>query len=165
MSRISSHILSPAVILGVFVLDRWSKNWILTRLDVGESIPVLPFFQITHLQNTGVAFGMGQERNGIFIVTSVVMLVVLLFLRRHWEREHGGNLILKIGLALVIGGALGNLYDRLAYGSVVDFLLFFIGRWQWPAFNVADSAICVGAGLLLWSQWKDKDRTTTPLIA
>jgi signal peptidase II len=154
VSRLALRLLSPAVILGVFALDRWSKALVLTRVYFGESIPVLPFFHITHLQNTGVAFGMGQERNALFILTSAALLVVLLVMRRRWEREQPENLGLKIGLALVIGGALGNLYDRIAYGSVVDFLLFFVGEYHWPAFNAADSAICTGAGLLLWSQWR-----------
>lgn len=121
---------------------------------LGESYDILPFFHITYVENTGAAFSLGQNRNSFFIAASIVILMVLFFLKRQWEKIEPENLKLKIGMALVIAGALGNLYDRIKLGSVVDFLDFFVGVHHWPAFNVADSAICVGAFLLAISQWK-----------
>ena len=123
---------------------------------LGESIPLLSFFHITYVENTGAAFSLGQNRNNFFVIVSIVMLVILFVLRHRWEKKDPHNLLLKLSLALIIGGALGNLHDRIRYGSVVDFLDFFAGAYHWPAFNVADSAICVGAFLLGFSQWKSK---------
>lgn len=144
------------IVLVIFFLDRFTKYLIQKKLLLGESREIAPFFHITYLENTGAAFSMGQNQNKFFIVVSVIVLLIIFFLRRQWERSEPRNLNLKIGLALVIGGALGNLYDRIRYGSVVDFLDFFIDSHHWPAFNVADSAICVGALLLACAQWKDK---------
>ncbi len=148
--------LSVFIILITFFLDRASKYYILKHFNYGVPYEVLPFFQLTYVENTGVAFGMGQGGNLFFMISTVLILGALLWMRRKWEKEEPDNLKLKVGLALVISGALGNLYDRIAYGFVVDFLDFFVGGWHWPAFNVADSCICVGAFLLALSQWKKK---------
>ncbi|MEI7528461.1 MAG: signal peptidase II [Elusimicrobiota bacterium] len=132
---------SPAAVLAIFVLDRLSKVWALEHV-FPRSVAVLPFLRLTYAENTGVAFGMFHGNNLFFIVVSAALVAVLLFFRR---RIRAGGLAAEAGLALVLGGALGNLYDRLVYGFVVDFfdLSFF------PAvFNVADSAITVGAALL-----------------
>lgn len=147
---------SPFFIVSIFILDRLTKVLIQQKLFLGESIPVLPFFHLTHLENTGIAFGLGQGWNHFFIGSTIVILILLLVLRRKWERAEPENLKLKTALALVIGGALGNLYDRIVYGRVTDFLDFFIGSHHWPAFNIADSAICVGTFLLISSQLKKK---------
>ncbi|MFA6433353.1 MAG: signal peptidase II [Elusimicrobiales bacterium] len=133
--------LDPALILAVFFLDRLSKTLVLKYLYPGSE-PVLPFFKLTYVENTGVAFGMFRDSNDFFIVFSAVLIAALLVFRRKCS---GRGPAVSAGLALVLGGALGNLYDRLAYGFVVDFfdLSFF------PAvFNIADSAITAGAVLL-----------------
>ncbi len=91
---------------------------------------------------------------------AAALLVALLVLRHRWEKKYGMDMKLRIGIALVIGGALGNLYDRIVFGSVIDFLDFFIGSYHWPAFNIADSAICIGAALLAIAQWKEKVSTS-----
>lgn len=131
----------PGVILALFAADRLAKAWALKAL-YGKSVALLPFFRLTYAENTGVAFGMFSDSNRFFIVFSIVLVGVLLFMRRRIER-HGAAAAL--GLALVLGGALGNLYDRFAYGFVVDFFDFSF----FPAvFNVADSGITVGAALL-----------------
>ena len=147
------RFLPSSVVLAIFLLDRVTKYWIGKKMVYGGSIHLLPFFQIAYVENTGAAFGLGQNQNAFLIVTSIAILIVLFILDRRIQIE---NLRLKIGIALVVGGALGNLYDRIAYGSVVDFLDFFIGIHHWPAFNAADSSICVGAALLVFSQWKVK---------
>lgn len=134
-------LVTPAIILAVFFADRAAKDWVLGSL-YGGSLRVFSFFHLTYAENTGVAFGMFKDSNAFFMVFSTMLLGVLLFLRRRIER-HGR--IAAAGLALVLGGALGNLYDRIAYGYVVDFFDFSF----FPAiFNVADSAITVGAILM-----------------
>lgn len=133
--------LEPALILAVFLFDRLTKTLTLKCLYL-KSEAVLPFLKLTYVENTGVAFGMFRDSNNFFIGFSVVLIAALLVFRRKCS---GRGRIASAGLALVLGGALGNLYDRLAYGFVVDFfdLSFF------PAvFNVADSAITVGAVFL-----------------
>lgn len=133
----------PAVLLAVFLLDRLTKRWAMDWLMPRHSLPVLPFFHFTYVENTGAAFGIGANRNAFFIGVSIVLLAVLFYLQRAWAKKSPW---LQAGLLLVMGGALGNLYDRLAYGYVVDFLDFRV----WPVFNVADSCVTVGAGCLAW---------------
>ncbi len=136
-------LLSPATILAVFALDRLAKAWALERLYM-KSVKVLPFFRLTWAENTGVSFGMFRDNNLLFLAFSAALICALLLFKR---RIHAHGRVAAAGLALVLGGALGNLYDRVAYGFVIDFLDFSF----FPAvFNVADSAITVGAGLLAW---------------
>ena len=153
------RFLPTFVVLAVFLLDRLAKFWVQSRMIYGESIPILPFFHITYVENTGAAFGIGQNRNGFLIAASILILIVLFAYARRMGAE---NATLKASIALVIGGALGNLYDRIVYGSVVDFLDFFAGAHHWPAFNLADSCICVGAALLFFSQWSGKAGSSPP---
>ncbi|HBA61942.1 MAG TPA: signal peptidase II [Elusimicrobia bacterium] len=134
-------LLSPAIVLAVFLLDRLAKSWALGHL-FGRSVQVLPFFHLTYAENTGVAFGMFHGNNVFFMVVSTGLIAALLFYRR---RIQGYGTAAGAGLALVLAGALGNLYDRIAYGFVVDFFDFSF----FPAvFNVADSSITVGALLM-----------------
>lgn len=132
-----------AVLSAVFTADRltklWARRWLLPR----ASVAVLPFFHLTYVENTGAAFGIGFSRNAFFAGLSIVLLGVLFYLQRAWR---GRSVWLQLGLLLVTGGALGNLYDRLAYGYVVDFLDFRV----WPVFNVADSCVTIGACCLAW---------------
>src|SRR5271156_3624371 len=142
-------------LIAVFViaLDRVTKIAISRRLSLHDSISVIPgFFRIIHTENAGAAFGIFADspspwKVGLLIAFSVVALVIVSALL--WKSSH----ILTstgIGLSLILGGAIGNLWDRIVSRHVVDFLLFYIGPHQWPAFNVADSAIVVGAGLLVF---------------
>jgi signal peptidase II len=147
---------SPLTITAVFFLDRLTKSWIQSRFTMGESRDVLPFFSLTYLENTGAAFSLGHGRNAVLTWVTALILVALLVMRRRYEKADPENFFLKLGFAMVIGGALGNLYDRIALGSVVDFLDFYVGRFHWPAFNAADSCICVGAALLIFSQKEPK---------
>ncbi|MDD5628544.1 MAG: signal peptidase II [Elusimicrobia bacterium] len=132
-----------AVLLGILAADRLTKLWAVERLAPGPGLALLPFFHLTYVENTGAAFGIGRSRNGFFVVLTLALLGLLFWLRRSWPRE---DRWLETGFLLVAGGALGNLYDRLAYGFVVDFLDFRV----WPVFNVADSCVTVGACCLAW---------------
>jgi signal peptidase II len=121
-------------------------------ISLHDGIQIIPgFFRLTHVENRGAAFGLfadspAQWKIAVLVLFSIVALVVVSALL--WRNSHAMTTT-GIGLALILGGAVGNLWDRLLTGRVVDFLLFYIGRYQWPAFNVADSAIVCGAGLLV----------------
>jgi signal peptidase II len=137
------------VVLGaIFGADRLTKLWALRWLRPRATVPLLPFFSLTYVENTGAAFGIGFSRNGFFIVLSAVLGAVLIYLQRAWRGKNGW---VQAGLLLVLGGALGNLYDRVLYGFVVDFLDFRV----WPVFNVADSCVSVGACCLAWGMHVD----------
>ena len=137
----------------VVALDRYTKWLIAHKLTMHDSITVIPgFFRIIHTENPGAAFGLfadspSQWKVALLIVFSLVALAIVSLLL--WRNSHRLTST-GIGLSLILGGALGNLWDRIVSRHVVDFLLFYIGRYQWPAFNVADSAIVVGACLLVF---------------
>ncbi len=125
-------------------------------LDLHQPVPVIPFLNLTLTHNTGAAFSFlsdagGWQRwffAGLTIVVSIIIVVWL-------TRLKPGQRWLPVSLSLVLGGALGNLWDRLAIGAVVDFIDVYYGTWHWPAFNLADSAICVGAVMLVVSTFKE----------
>jgi signal peptidase II len=137
----------------VVALDRLTKWTISHRLSLHDGIQVIPgFFRIIHTENPGAAFGLFADspspwKVGLLILFSVIALAIVSALL--WKNSHTVTTT-GVGLALILGGAIGNLWDRLVSRYVVDFLLFYVGRYQWPAFNVADSAIVVGAGLLVF---------------
>jgi len=140
------------IALLIVLLDRATK-WIVTKdISLHDGIQIIPgFFRLTHVENRGAAFGLfadspAQWKIAALVLFSIVALVVVSALL--WRNSHAMTTT-GIGLALILGGAVGNLWDRLLNGRVVDFLLFYIGRYQWPAFNIADSAIVCGAGLLV----------------
>jgi signal peptidase II len=144
------HLL---IALGVLLLDRYTK-WLVARdISVHDSITVIKrVFYITHVENRGAAFGLfadspSEWKIGLLVLFSIVALVIVSALL--WKSSHTVTAT-GVGLSLILGGALGNLWDRLLNGRVVDFLLVYIGSYQWPAFNIADSAIVVGAGLLVF---------------
>ena len=143
LEKARSFFARPAVLLGIFIADRLTKLWALSWLAPRNGIALLPFFHLTYVENTGAAFGIGRSRNGFFVGLTLVLIGLLFYMRRRWPRDHRW---LEGGFLLVTGGALGNLYDRLAYGFVVDFLDFRV----WPVFNVADSCVTVGACCLAW---------------
>jgi signal peptidase II len=152
MTANATRSLHFMIALTVVVLDRVAK-WIVARdISLHESIQVIPgFFRLTHVENRGAAFGLFADSPSewkitalvLFSIVALTIVSVLLWRNSHSMQSTG------IGLALILGGAIGNLWDRLLSGRVVDFLLFYVGQYQWPAFNVADSAIVVGAGLLV----------------
>jgi signal peptidase II len=136
----------------VVALDRVTKWTVARRLSLHDSIQIIPgFFRIIHAENPGAAFGIfadspSQWKLGMLIGFSIIALVIVSAML--WKNSHTMTST-GIGLALILGGAAGNLWDRLVSHQVVDFLLFYVGPHQWPAFNVADSAIVAGAGLLV----------------
>jgi signal peptidase II len=138
------------VSLAVILLDQGTKVWIQAVFEPYESLPVLPFFNLVLVFNTGAAFSFlgdasGWQRWFFIALALVVSLVLLAWLRRLGEGER----LTGWGLVLVLGGAVGNLIDRVLLGHVVDFLDFHWAGWHWPAFNVADMAITCGVALLL----------------
>jgi signal peptidase II len=138
--------------LFVVLLDRWTKHLAAVRIPLYTHIQIIPgFFQLTHTENTGAAFSLFADspshwRTTLLIGFSVIAMLVVLALL--WKQTHSLT-ITGIALSLILGGAFGNLWDRMARGRVVDFLLFYVGKYQWPVFNLADSAIVVGASLLV----------------
>jgi len=152
MTKNSARAFYLLITLVVVLLDRWTKHVVAQRISLYSHIPVIPgFFSLTHTENTGAAFSLFADSNAhwktaMLIVFSVIALMVVSVLL--WKNHHA-HVATGIGLSLIMGGAVGNLWDRLARGRVVDFLLFYVKRYQWPVFNLADSAIVVGAGLLV----------------
>lgn len=146
------------VILGlaVFVADQWSKG-VIDRLPEDYSRTIIPgLFRIIHAENPGVAFGLFQYssvtfRDALITGSSLALVVVLTLLWRSKQTTRTGY-----AMALIASGACGNLLDRVLHGKVVDFLLFYLGSHSWPVFNLADSAIVAGAGLLVWEILHDR---------
>lgn len=137
------------------MLDQWTKLIVLANFEYGESIPVIhQFFNLTYVRNTGAAFGFLANadpafRVPFFLIVPVIAMIVLGFLYRDLPQDAKWR---TLALGLVSGGALGNLIDRVRLGYVVDFLDFhYMNKYFFPAFNVADTAICIGVGLLLLS--------------
>jgi signal peptidase II len=143
------HIIIASLVV---LLDRMSKWLVAQRITLHDSIDVVPgFFRLTHVQNQGAAFGLFSDspsewKVAMLILFSVAALTVVSALL--WKNGNAMNTT-AIALSLVFGGALGNLWDRVSSGRVIDFLDIYLGSHHWPAFNVADSAIVVGALLLL----------------
>src|SRR5262245_50078637 len=150
-SKLQGRLPYLFLVIGTLILDRWTKAWIQNEFDLHESASVIDgFFNITYVQNTGVAFGIFSSIISpvksvlLSVFTAFAAIVVVAYSVRSPARKR----LLQVALALILGGALGNLYDRLAYGYVVDFLELYIGTYHWPAFNIADSAITIGVVLL-----------------
>ena len=137
---------------GIVIADQVTKFIILREVGLHASIPVIPgFFHITHIQNPGGAFGFlanqsAMVRGILFLAVSTLALVLVFWFYHKTPPTHRW---LATGFALIIGGAIGNLIDRVRFGKVVDFLDFFIRGWHWPAFNVADSAITIGITIFI----------------
>jgi signal peptidase II len=138
-------LLSVAIV----ILDQVTKQWVTARFTLFESLPVIPgLFDLCYVRNTGAAWGILGGLNGLLIGLSVVVLLVLVFFRRSFLTD---SLVHRLALALMVGGIVGNLLDRVRLQYVVDFLDFHWRLHHFPAFNVADSAICVGVGLYMLS--------------
>lgn len=145
--------LLVAGIAGVIVLlDQWTKLWVDADMRLYQTIPVIDgFFSLTYVRNTGAAFSIFADfpasfRKPFFMVVTIVAVVGIGWFVRTTPREDKLTLIAS---GCILGGALGNAIDRLAYGSVIDFLDVFVGTWHWPAFNVADAFITIGVILIL----------------
>lgn len=139
------------VMLVVLVSDQITKVWVVETLPLFGRIDILPFFDLVHVRNYGAAFSFLSDQGGwqrwfFTLIAVVIVSVLLVFLRRQDRSQR----ILNWSFALLVGGALGNLIDRVRLGYVVDFLDFYLGSYHWPAFNVADSAIVLGASLMIY---------------
>ena len=138
----------------IALLDQFTKHLIRTNLTISDMITVIPsFFSITYIRNTGAAWGIMSGLNNWLIALSFIMLMLLIIFRRSFITD---TIIHKIASGLMIAGIVGNLIDRMRLGYVVDFLYFHIGRHQFPSFNIADSAICIGVTLYIISQFLEK---------
>jgi signal peptidase II len=140
-----------AISLAIIVLDALTKWLVAARIDLHESITIIPnVFEIVHVRNTGAAFGIGANTDSHLVPmllnggAIVVFCVVVVYALRTAVTDR----MLQVALHLILGGAIGNLVDRFRFGYVVDFLDFYVRDHHWPAFNVADSAICIGIALL-----------------
>ena len=147
----------------VIVLDQITKALAVRGLELYESVAILPSFNLTLMHNTGAAFSLLGQAGGwqrwFFVAIAMVMSVVLAIWMR---RTPGQRRWLGIGLALVLGGAIGNLWDRLELGYVIDFIDVYYAHWHWPAFNIADSAISVGVVVLLFDAFKQDQEEQAP---
>ena len=167
------HRLFPfALAAGVVILDRITKGIVKSNIALWDRPrDVIPgFFDIVHTENPGIAFGLladlsGPWHNVLLIGFSIVVLAVIATVLIRGDRRGVQSALLRSGMALVLGGAFGNLYDRIVHGTVTDFIEVHAGQHYFPAFNVADSAISVGAGLLLLDMWLAKDKKSQTVEA
>ena len=143
----------------IFAIDRLTKLIIESKVSFFDTYKVIPgFFDIVHSQNRGVAFGVFNDstsewRTTLLVIASVAAVVMVSVML--WNAKKLDRFSLW-GFALILGGAAGNVFDRIMWGRVTDFLLFYIGAYQWPTFNMADSAIVVGSGLLILDLLRQK---------
>lgn len=150
----------PFYLLAVIIIifDQATKLWVDAALNYREVIPVVPFFNITLAYNPGAAFSFladqpGWQRWFFSLLAAGVSVLLIVWIKRLPPAERS----LGYPLGLILGGAMGNLIDRLAYGHVIDFLDVYYNTHHWPAFNIADSAICVGAAWMLWLTFSAKE--------
>jgi signal peptidase II len=146
--------------LVMIILDQLTKAWMTTNLHYGETITLTSFFNFTLLHNTGAAFSFLSEAGGwqrwfFGAVAGVVSVALVIWIARLPRK----NVWEACALALILGGAVGNLYDRVMLGYVVDFIVLHYERYAWPAFNIADSAICVGAAMLIIDMFRAPRKT------
>jgi signal peptidase II len=156
LKRIPYLILSLVIILA----DAWTKWLVSSRIDLHESIPLIPdFLQLVHVRNTGAAFGIGANADSAIVplLLNLGAIGVFFVVVAYAFRAAVTDRILQTGLHLILGGAIGNLIDRFRLHYVVDFVDVFVKSHHWPAFNVADSAICVGIALLFLDMRKKPD--------
>ncbi|PSJ16600.1 signal peptidase II [Nitrosomonas supralitoralis] len=150
--------VSLGIALVILTLDLATKYWVESSLEFGQSIPLTSFFNLVLTYNPGAAFSFLSEQSGwqrwflSGIAGSAALLII--YLLNKYKHEQ----LFCLSLSLILGGALGNLYDRVTLGHVVDFLDFYIGAYHWPAFNVADSAIFIGAALMIYESFRNKEK-------
>ena len=141
--------------LFVFLLDILSKNFIQKKIIYGEQVEITSFLSLVHFQNPGAAFSFLSDQGGwqryFLIAISLLAVLYIPWLINQYKK----NILIVIGLLLILGGAIGNLYDRVSYGYVIDFIYLHIDEFYWPAFNVADSAISLGVLLFLYGSFKN----------
>lgn len=134
----------------VLIIDLGSKQWVMNHFALYESMPLIPLFNLTYVMNHGAAFSFLADKSGwqrwfLAVMAIGITLVLMVLMYRSSAKQRLSN----IAFALIIGGALGNLFDRAVHGAVVDFIDFHINNWHFPTFNLADSFICIGAALVV----------------
>lgn len=143
------------------IVDQVTKQYIVANFDLYERTAVLPFFNLTYAQNPGAAFSFLADQPGwqrwFFSIIATIASIVFLVWMAKTPKE---NRLLSIAFALLLSGAVGNLIDRLIFGYVIDFLDFYWGQYHWPAFNVADSVIFIGAALMILDSFKKEPDTS-----
>jgi signal peptidase II len=151
--------------LVLIVIDQFTKQWVIRVFDLYESVAVMPYFNLTYVRNYGAAFSFLADQSGwqryLFTFLAIAITTVLVI----WlKRNPVGLWRQNLAFALIISGAIGNVIDRIVYGYVIDFLDVYVGDWHWPAFNVADSAITIGAALMLLEAFFEQrdERTDSP---
>ena len=137
------------------ILDQVTKQWVAQTFDYRETLAVMPYFNLTYVHNPGAAFSFLADQPGwqrwFFTAIATIACIVFVVWLSKTPKE---NKILSVGFALMLSGALGNLIDRVLFGYVIDFLDFYVGNAHWPAFNVADSVILIGAALMIIDSFK-----------
>lgn len=146
------------LMLLVLVADQVSKQVVIANMQLFDSIELLPFFNFTYVRNYGAAFSFlsdagGWQRWFFTIIAMVISCVLAVWLARNSRAQ----VKLNLALSLVLAGAIGNLIDRSIYGYVIDFFHVYYQNWHYPAFNIADSAICIGAALLIWDSFSNNE--------
>jgi signal peptidase II len=144
--------------LVVFAIDQMTKWLIVKNMELGQTIPIIDeIFYITSHRNRGAAFGILQNQRFFFIIITVIVVGAVVY----YMQKHASDKFLKFALALVLGGAIGNFSDRLLRGEVVDFLDVYIGSYDFPIFNVADSALVIGVGLIFIQSFMESKKKET----
>jgi len=136
--------------LALIAIDQFTKQWVIRVFDLYESVAVMPYVNLTYVRNFGAAFSFLSDQGGwqrwLFTILAITISVVLVI----WLRRNPAGLWRQnLAFSLILAGAVGNVIDRLIYGYVIDFIDVYVNQWHWPAFNVADSAITIGAILML----------------
>ncbi len=158
-SQVKSMLKWLSLSAVVIVMDLFTKHLVQQSFQYGEHLVVTSFFDLVRYHNEGAAFSFlaaagGWQKYFFTGIALVASAVIIYLLHKNASSNSAGQKLFCLGLALILGGALGNLYDRITLGYVVDFLYFHYQTFYWPAFNVADSAICVGVAILLLDSFK-----------
>jgi signal peptidase II len=152
-------------VLAIVTLDQITKVLVAARMSLSESIPVIPgFFHFTYVRNTGMAFGLlsGSDMPFKTLLVTLASILALVAVAYYALRSPGSERVTRIGLTLILGGAIGNIIDRVRLGYVIDFIDVFYRGSHWPAFNVADSAISVGVGFLVLDSMRQREPHIKP---
>ncbi|WP_371186366.1 signal peptidase II [Thalassotalea maritima] len=144
----------------LLIIDQVTKHWVAATFNYREVIEVMPFFNLTYVHNPGAAFSWLADQSGwqrwfLSAVAIVVSVMLIIWMRKTPKQQA----LISIAFALILSGAIGNVIDRLMFGYVIDFLDFYIGNKHWPAFNVADSAIFVGAALMIYDAFTNNEQS------